>query len=201
MRKTLHHIFLGLTILLGLCPLLFGQGYNAAAVELANLREDVRMLSQRLGEVQVRLEQMERENNDLRAKSQLSAQSYATLSQLNEGLAELSRTLKSEISASKSETAQQTAAQIKKLAEKTNAALAEIEKRAKSAPTSPVSSAPVFSDDFSKEGIVYTVEKGDTLDAIARKTGGSKRDITNANTIVDPTKIQVGQKLFIPGGK
>jgi LysM repeat protein len=39
------------------------------------------------------------------------------------------------------------------------------------------------------------------LALIAKKTGASARDITNANKIVDPSRIQVGQTLFIPGGK
>jgi len=36
---------------------------------------------------------------------------------------------------------------------------------------------------------------------LARRTGARVQDIINANKITDPAKIQVGQTLFIPGGK
>jgi LysM repeat protein len=58
-----------------------------------------------------------------------------------------------------------------------------------------------FSDDFPKEGITYTVRTGDTLATIARRTGARISDIINANKIADPSHIQAGESLFIPGGK
>jgi LysM repeat protein len=36
---------------------------------------------------------------------------------------------------------------------------------------------------------------------IARKTGARAQDIINANKLADPSRIQAGQVLFIPGGK
>ena len=58
-----------------------------------------------------------------------------------------------------------------------------------------------FTDDFPKDGVSYTVQKGDTLATIARKTGARQQDIINANRLADPSRITVGQTLFIPGGK
>ncbi len=199
MRTRLQPLLFSFVMFAGLFTQARAQG-NATAVELANLREDLRGLNQRVGELSVRLEQLERENNDLRAKAQLGAQSYATVAQLNDGLAEINRSLKSEIASSKNETLQVVATQIKKLGDSTNAALREMDKRGAKI-ESPVASAPIFADDFPKEGTVYEVQKGDTIDSIARKTGGKKRDIINANRLVDPEKIHVGQKLAIPGGK
>lgn len=52
----------------------------------------------------------------------------------------------------------------------------------------------------SKE-ISYIVRRGDTLSSIARQTTGDYRNwrsITEYNKISDPTKISVGQKIFIP---
>jgi LysM repeat protein len=199
-----NRLFFPLVAAMLLCTV-FGvgraQGNNFSAIELANLREDVRMLNQRMGELSLRLEQLERENNNLRSQAQLGAQSYATVAQLNDSLAELNRAMKTEIAASKDETLKHVAVQIKKLGDSTNTALREMDKRASRAESAVVSAAPVFSDDFPKEGTVYEVQKGDTIDSIARKTGGKKRDIINANRLVDPEKIQVGQKLAIPGGK
>ena len=47
---------------------------------------------------------------------------------------------------------------------------------------------------------VYTVKKGDTLTAIAAKYGTTVQKIVNCNGIKDPNKIDVGQKIKIPGG-
>jgi LysM repeat protein len=45
------------------------------------------------------------------------------------------------------------------------------------------------------------VQAGDTLGEIARKHNAKLQDIINANKISDPTRIRVGQTLFIPQGK
>jgi LysM repeat protein len=188
----------------------FGQasGYQSVPVELANLREDVRLLTQKMGELQLRLEQLERENNELRAKTSGAAQNYASIQQLNDIAADLNRAIKASAAsaaATKSETLQQVSAQIEKLAKQMNAAIDSINKsnaatRTPASPASPVS-PPQFSDDYPKEGTTYTVQKGDTLVVIAKKTGAKAKDILNANKLTDPSKIFAGQTLFIPGGK
>jgi len=177
---------------------------NPSVVELANLREDMRLLTQRVGELQLRLEQVERENSELRAKSASTAQAYATVQQLNESVADLNRAIKSSAAATKTETLQQVSVQMEKLGKQMNAALDTLSKNstAAHAASSPVTSAPAsFSDDYPKEGIKYTVQKGDSLVSIAKKTGAKTKDILNANKLADASKIQVGQTLFIPGGK
>lgn len=45
----------------------------------------------------------------------------------------------------------------------------------------------------------YAVAKGDSFSSIAKKFGVSVRAITEANPNVVPTKLQIGQKLQIPG--
>lgn len=45
---------------------------------------------------------------------------------------------------------------------------------------------------------VYTIQAGDTLSKIARKTGTSSASLTSLNGIKDPTKLQIGQKLKLP---
>ena len=64
---------------------------QSPGLELANLREDVRVLTQRLGELSLRLEQLERENMELRGQVRAGEQSFATLAQLNEAVNELNR--------------------------------------------------------------------------------------------------------------
>jgi LysM repeat protein len=173
----------------------FAQG--SPQVELANLREDVRGLTQRVGELSLRLEQLERENAELRQAAGTSDRQRVTLAQLNEALAETSAKLKSAIASAKTETLQQVGTQLEKLGKQTNAALDSISKAQATRPAVQTS----FSEDYAKEGVSYTVQKGDSLLLIAKKTGAKQQDIINANKISDPSRITVGQTLFIPGGK
>lgn len=166
-------------------------------VELANLREDMRGLTQRVGALSLRVEQLERENSELRGQAGAAEKSYVTLTQLNDAIAELNQTIRSTTASAKSETLQQVGAQIEKLAKQTNAAIDSLARGM--ATRAPVQTS--FSEDYPKEGVSYTVQKGDTLAVIARKTGAKVQDIVNANKISDPSRINVGQILFIPGGK
>lgn len=191
----------GLMLVTLTAGVLQAQPAQSMSTELANLREDLRGLIQRVNELQLQVEQLQRENSELRGRSG-SAQTYATVAQLNEAVAELNRTIKASVAGSKNETLQLVSVQMEKLAKQTNAAL---ESLASTTTTRASSTATVrqttFSDDYPKEGIGYTVQKGDTLAVIARKTGAKSQDIINANKIADPSHIQVGQSLFIPGGK
>jgi LysM repeat protein len=185
--------------LLGCCVIALSANAqtNSAQIELANLREDVRGLVQRVGELSLRVEQLERENTELRGKAGAAEKSYVTLTQLNDAVAALSQSVRSSAAAAKSETLQQVGGQMEKLARQTNAAIDSLAKGL--ATRNPVQTT--FSDDYTKEGISYTVQKGDTLAVIAKKTGAKVQDIVNANKISDPSHIVVGQTLFIPGGK
>jgi nucleoid-associated protein YgaU len=166
-------------------------------IEIANLREDVRGLTQRVGELSLRLEQLERENAELRQRSSAADKSYATVAQLNDAVAEMARSVRTAVASAKAETLQHVSVQLEKLGRQTNAALESLAKSQATRPTVQTS----FADDFPKEGISYTVQKGDSLAGIAKKTGAKQQDIVNANKISDPSRIVVGQTLFIPGGK
>jgi LysM repeat protein len=49
-------------------------------------------------------------------------------------------------------------------------------------------------------GATYTVQRGDTLSAIAKKFGTTTTAIAQLNGITNPSRIYTGQKLRIPGG-
>jgi LysM repeat protein len=170
---------------------------NSPQFEIANLREDVRGLTQRVGELTLRLEQLERENAELRQRTAAADKSYVTMAHLNDAVADMARDVRSAVAAAKSETLQHVSAQLEKLGRQTNAALDSLAKAQATRPAVQTS----FSDDFPKEGMSYTVQKGDSLAAIAKKTGAKQQDIVNANKLSDPSRIVVGQTLFIPGGK
>lgn len=174
----------------------FAQSNLTPAQELANMREDFKILQQTVGGLTMRVEALERENTALAQKAAGAQESYATLTQLNTAIADLSRDIKSAQAQTKSEVLQTVGTQMESLAKQTNAALDSVT-RSRAA----VNAQTTFSDNFPKDGITYTVASGDTVSRIAQKTGAKVADIINANKLADPTKIQVGQVLFVPGGK
>lgn len=171
-----------------------GASAQMERAELAALRQDVMLLTQRVGELSMTVEQLTRENGQLQAQA---SRNYATIDQLNKAIAEVNRALQLELGEQKREILTQVAGQLEKLGKQTNAALDAL---AKNQATRPVVQS-TFSDDFPKEGLNYTVQSGDTLGEIARKHGARLQDILNANKIADPTKIRVGQTIFIPLAK
>jgi len=159
--------------------------------ELASLRQDVLLLNQRVGELTMAVEQLTRDNSALQAKT---SQSYITLEQLNKAIADMNRTLQVELTGQKKDVLAQVASQLEKLGRQTNAALDALAKNQATRPAVQTT----FSEDFPKDGINYTVQNGDTLAVIARKNNAKLQDVINANKISDPTRIRVGQTLFIP---
>lgn len=194
-RHTCYRWVAGLVTALAFTSLRLPAQANSPAFEIASLREDVRLLSQRVNELGLRIEQLERDNNDLRAKS---GGTYVTLAQLNEAIADVQKTLQVALRDQRRETLQQVSVQMAKLADETQAAINAL---AKGAATRQAVSTPTFTEDYSKEGVSYTVQRGDTLSSIAHKTNAKMQDIINANKIADPTRLQVGQTLFIPQAK
>ncbi|MDB6165458.1 MAG: rane-bound lytic murein transglycosylase [Lacunisphaera sp.] len=170
------------------------NGPDNTRVDLANLRQDVLLLSQRVGELTMAVEQLNRDNSALQAKA---GQSYVTLEQLNRSIADVNRSLQGALAEQKRETLNQVSNQMERLAKQTQAAIDALAKNQATRP--PVQTN--FSEDFPKEGVNYTVVNGDTLSGIAKKTGGKLSDIRNANKITDDAKVRVGQTLFIPNGK
>lgn len=162
--------------------------------ELYSLREDLRVLTQRVGELSLSVEQLTRDNGTLQAKSN---QSFVTIEQLNKALADINRTMQSALAEQKRETLNQVGGQIERLAKQTQAAVDAVAKGQATRPAMQTN----FKEDFPKEGINYTVQSGDTLSEIVRKNNARLQDVINANKISDPTKIRVGQTLFIPQGK
>jgi LysM repeat protein len=186
----MRHRFLPLVGLLA-ASLTVAMAQDQSRVELANLRQDVMLLTQRVGELTMTVEQLNRDNASLQAKTSAS---YVTVEQLNRAIAEINRTIQSGLADSRRDVLAQVSTQITRLGSQTNAALDSL---AKGQATRPVVQTK-FNDNFPKEGINYTVQAGDTISTIAQKHNSRVADITNANKITDPTKIMVGQTLFIP---
>jgi LysM repeat protein len=163
-------------------------------IELANLRQDVLLLTQRVGELSLTVEQLNREYASLQARTN---QSYVTLEQLNKSVAEINRVTQDALADQTREVLGQVSSQLERLAKQTQAALDAVARNQAVRPAVQTN----FAENFPKEGINYTVQAGDTLSEIAQKNNSRVQDIINANKIADPTKLHVGQTLFIPQGK
>ena len=182
-------------------------------VDVANMRQEIDMLRQRVGQLELNVESLQRDNGDLRASAASSAkQNFATVDQLNKAIADINRAIKD----SKADTLARVATQMDSLAKKSNDALNDMAakvnaatRRAGATPatgagrntTATSALAPVFSDNYPKDGISYAVVSGDSLARIAKKTGAKIEDIKNANKIANEKALQIGQVLFIPGGR
>jgi LysM repeat protein len=188
------------TILLA-CGLLttgaFAQRVDPNAAAVANLREDVRLLQQQVGELRFTVEQLQRDNQALATQTESGRAAYVTLAQLNDALAALRASTAAALAEEKRETVQTVSEKIAVLASRTQAAIDALARGQASRPAI----AAQFSDDFPKDGCTHTVQTGETLSIIAKKYGVAMKDIQNANRIADPTKLRVGQSIFIPGAK
>lgn len=181
--------------------------FASAQTEMADLHEDVRGLTQRVNDLSLRVEQLEHENAELKAKAEASAngRDWVTAEQLNGAVADLNASIKTAVDSSRTEILDKVATQMENLAKQTNAALdsiAHAESGVQARPAAQAQAAkPDFGDAYPKQGVSYTVLKGDSIGVIARKTGAKAQDIIDANKLADPSRIQAGQVLFIPGGK
>jgi LysM repeat protein len=173
------------------------QRVDATAAALAGLREDVRLLQQQIGELRFAVEQLQRDNQALTAQTESGRAAFVTLTQLNDALASLRSTTEAALAEQKRETILTVSEKIAVLAKQTQAAVDAV---ARGQATRPAI-APKFSDEFPKDGCTHTVQTGENLSSIAKKYGVAMKDIQNANRIADPTKLRVGQSIFIPGAK
>jgi len=53
----------------------------------------------------------------------------------------------------------------------------------------------------SPAGVVHVVQAGQTLYSIARAYGQDVQDLASTNRLADPDRLEVGQRLFIPGAQ
>jgi LysM repeat protein len=64
--------------------------------------------------------------------------------------------------------------------------------------TTPVTPKPGTAT-IPPNGIVHTIQRGETLSGLSKKYGVPLEKINAANTGLDPNRIQIGQKIVIPG--
>ncbi|MEJ2212377.1 MAG: LysM peptidoglycan-binding domain-containing protein, partial [Anaerolineae bacterium] len=76
------------------------------------------------------------------------------------------------------------------------------EGQATAVPTEEAQPSPESGGTTTQQGgaIIHTVQQGETLASIARRYGTTWQTIAQANDLVNPNQIYVGQKLKIPSG-
>jgi len=174
-----------------------------AQADIADLHEDVQGLTQRVNELSLRVEQLEHDNAELKAKLEASGRDRDTVTaeQLNSAVAALNASIKAAVDSSRADILQTVAGQMENLAKQTNQALDSVARNAASVQVAPAAQPARAGASGPAQGATYTVQKGDSVGLIAKKTGARVQDIVEANKLADPSKILVGQVLVIPGGK
>jgi LysM repeat protein len=198
-RRLLGNSWFVPVLVLGLVQTINGQaGYQGLnpQYQIANIEEDIRVLDERTRSLSLQIEQLTRENAELREKMDRVdglTKSVATVAELNRAVAEATRGYQ----AGDREMLLKVTKQVEQLAKQTQAA---IDSLAEGVATRPAGSKPKvnFTEDYPKNGIMYTVQSGDTLSSIASRFESTIGWIRNANKISEPRDLQVGQTLFIP---
>lgn len=182
-----------------LCIPLSAQSDNLR-ISVANLSQDVSQLVQQVKTLRLEIEQMHRDNKQLRlqlAAATSNRQTDAQISSLMSAIDTLRQEYKAADADQKKQIILELNRQMKAFASETQNAINVV---AEAVGSEPQVSTPVsFSSDYPKTGITYSVRSGDTLSKIARDHGSTTKHIQNANKIVNPSKdLQVGQTIFIP---
>ncbi len=183
-------------------PAVFAQQQN----QIAGLAEDVSELRREVARLRTELEELRIENARLmelaqkriNPKDDFAAKISSLRAEMKESVSVLHRTVTTE-----------TDAKIKALADMTNRAMDDLAKGVNRAivansAASATGTAPAATpttplpDDFPGGGIEYTVKSGDTLGKIITQLKSKKNWILYANPGMNPDKIFVGQKIFVP---
>ena len=180
--------------------LLLSPFFSWGNVQVANLKQDLELISRELAGLRSEVELLRRENAQLRvvvdsfAKKTNSDQgiSSAQLIQINSRLSSLEKRVQANTG---SQAMIQTSVnkQMQELIKQMNDGFEKVSKGT----TAPLPTK-TFSSDYPQKGFVHKVEKGETVSSIAKKYESKVKWIIDANQIEDPTKVFVGKELFVP---
>ena len=169
-------------------------------VQVANLKQDLELISRELTGLRSEVELLRRENAQLRvvvdsfSKKTNSDQgvSAAQVIQINSRLSSLEKRVQANTG---SQATMQTSVnqQMQELIKQMNDGFETVSKS-----TATPTPAKTFSTDYPQKGFVHKVEKGETVSSIAKKYESKVKWIIDANQITDPTKVFVGKELFVP---
>jgi TolA-binding protein len=172
-------------------------------VRLANLTQDLELISRQVANLRSEVEILRRENAQLRI---VAEQAGKTQGVSTGSLQEFARQMDGRLESLRADIAKNKTgsealrrhvdSRFQKLIKQMNAGFASYSGGSPSAVLPP----PVkFTDDYPKDkGFVHVVGKGETISSIALKYKSKIPWILSANRISDPTKVHVGKELFVP---
>jgi predicted RNase H-like nuclease (RuvC/YqgF family) len=172
-------------------------------VRLANLTQDLELISRQVANLRSEVEILRRENAQLRIVAEKAGKTQgASSSSLQEFARQMDGRLEGlRLDISKNKTGAEALrrhvdAGLQRLIKQMNAGFDSY-----SGTPLPVAPKPPikFSDDYPKgKGLVHVIGKGDTISNIAEKYKSKTKWIISANQISDPTKVQIGKQLYVP---
>lgn len=165
---------------------------------VADLKEDLQISTQEIGKLRLEVEELNRSlekmKNTLSHLKSESANLDKRETTRHESLVDVMKTIETNLNAQRQTIAKEINERLEVFSKRTHDAIKSMAKSVEEKPHEE----PVFSNNYPKEGIAYTVKKGDTLSVIALKNNSSTRYIMDANRIADAKHIRPGQLIFIP---
>ena len=193
---------LGFHVIILFLVLLFVPSISFAdiTVRVANLKQDMELVTRELAGLRTEVELLRRENAQLKVQLEHSTRKQSSNAGVSgEVLQRMSERMKQlEFKLLQSEKSQLTLQ--KSIDLKMTELITQMNKGFDQVQSSPAKPAPVptFNQDYPQTGFVHSVEKGETISSIAQKYKSKTKWIINANQIIDPKKVFIGKELFIP---
>ena len=169
-------------------------------VRVANLKQDMELVSRELAGLRTEVELLRRENAQLRIQVEQSTRKQSSnvgnstqvLQRISDRMVSIENRLNQN---EKSQLALQKSIELK-----IKDLISQMNKGFDQVVSSPSisSSTPKFEQNYPQKGFVHVVEKGETISSIAKKYKSQTKWIINANQIVDPKKVFIGKELFVP---
>lgn len=173
---------------------------TSANVQVANLKQDLELISREVAGLRSEVELLRRENAQLR----VVVQSFSKKANSDQGISSAQMVQVNGRLSSIEKKVQENAGSQVKMQTNVNQQMQELIKqmndgfeKISQGPTTPTP-AMSFSTDYPQKGFVHKVEKGETVSSIAKKYESRVKWIIDANQITDPTKVSVGKELFVP---
>ena len=173
---------------------------TSANVQVANLKQDLELISREVAGLRSEVELLRRENAQLR----VVVQSFSKKANSDQGISSAQMVQVNGRLSSIEKKVQENAGSQVKMQTNVNQQMQELIKqmndgfeKISQGPTIPTP-AMSFSTDYPQKGFVHKVEKGETVSSIAKKYESRVKWIIDANQITDPTKVSVGKELFVP---
>ncbi len=192
--------FRGAYILIFLFCFVYFNSFGNVTIRVANLKQDMELVSRELAGLRTEIELLRRENAQLRIQVEQSTRKRtSSAGDSNQALQIISDRVKS-IENRLSQTEKSQSALQKSFEFKMKDLISQMNKGFDQvhSPPSNSPSIPSFDEDYPQKGFVHVVEKGETVSSIAKKYKSQTKWIINANQIVDPKKVFIGKELFVP---